>query len=64
MKMPLIQFIQHNFPQAYWSAGFIACLIVVMTVSAVLYIITRWPAWIFTFFAAAVYGIPFFLYQY
>jgi len=24
----------------------------------------RWPAWIFTFLAAAIYTIPFFLYQY
>jgi hypothetical protein len=48
----------------YWSAGFVACLIVVMMVSAVLFTITRWPAWIFTFCAAVIYVIPFFLYQY
>ena len=62
--MPFVEFIRHTFPSAYWSAGFISCLIVVMVLSTVLYIITRWPAWIFTFCAAVVYTIPFFLYQY
>ncbi len=62
--MQLIEAIRHAFPFLYWSAGFIACLVVVMISSAVLYIITRWPAWIFTFLAAAIYCIPFFLYQY
>jgi hypothetical protein len=52
------------FPQVYWSAGFISCLIVVIIMSAVLWTITRWPAWIFTFAAAIIYLIPFFLYQY
>ena len=59
--MELVNFIRHAFPQVYWSAGFIACLAMVMLVSAVLYIITRWPAWIFTFAAAVVYCIPCFL---
>ena len=62
--MPLIEFVRHTFPQMYWSAGFISCLIVVMIMSAVLWIITRWPAWIFTFSAAVIYVIPFFLYMY
>ena len=62
--MPLIEFVRHMFPQMYWSAGFISCLIVVMIMSAVLWIITRWPAWIFTFSAAVIYVIPFFLYMY
>jgi len=62
--MQLIEFIRHTFPFLYWSAGFIACLVVVMICSAGLYIITRWPAWIFTFLGAAIYCIPFFLYQY
>ena len=62
--MPLIEFVRHTFPQMYWSAGFISCLIVVMIVSAVLWIITRWPAWIFTFSAAVIYTVPFFLYMY
>jgi hypothetical protein len=62
--MQLVEFIRHTFPFLYWSAGFIACLVVVMIASAVLYTITRWPAWIFTFLAAAIYCIPFFLYQY
>jgi len=57
--MPLVEFIRHTFPHTYWSAGFIACLIVVMAVSGVLWIITRWPAWIFTFSAAVIYTIPF-----
>jgi len=57
--MPLVEFIRHTFPQTYWSAGFIACLVVVMIASCVLYVITRWPAWVFTFFAAVVYTIPF-----
>ena len=59
--MPLVEFIRHTFPHMYWSAGFISCLIVVMAISFVLYVITRWPAWIFTFFAAIVYTIPFLL---
>ena len=62
--MPLIEFVRDMFPQLYWSAGFISCLIVVMIMSAVLWIITRWPAWIFTGLAAIIYVIPFFLYQY
>ena len=62
--MPLVEFIRDMFPQVYWSAGFISCLLVVMIMSAVLWIITRWPAWIFTFSAALIYMIPFFLYQY
>ena len=62
--MALIEFIRHSFPCVYWSAGFIACLVVVMILSAVLWIITRWPAWIFTGLAAAIYCIPFFMYQY
>jgi hypothetical protein len=62
--MPLVEFIRHTFPSTYWSAGFIACLIVVMLISTTLWVITRWPAWIFTFLAAAIYTIPFFLYQY
>ena len=62
--MPLIEFVREMFPQMYWSAGFISCLIVVMILSAVLWIITRWPAWIFTFSAAVIYVIPFFLYMY
>ena len=63
--MPLVDFVRQMFPQVYWSAGFISCLIVVMVMSAVLYTITRWPAWIFTFSAAIVYTIPFLLrYQY
>ncbi len=62
--MMLIEFVRHTFPHRYWSAGFISCLIVVMIVSTILYTITRWPAWIFTFAAAAIYCIPFFLYQY
>ena len=57
--MPLIDFIRHVLPSAYWSAGFIACLVCVMTLSAVLYIITRWPAWVVTFLAAGVYTLPF-----
>ena len=61
--MPLIQFIQHTFPYMYWSAGFVACLVVVMAVSFVLYAITKWPAWIFTFSAALLYTIPFFLHK-
>jgi POT family proton-dependent oligopeptide transporter len=35
----------------------------VIILSGVLFAITRWPAWIFTSFAAAVYLIPFFLYM-
>ena len=62
--MPLIEFIRHTFPQVYWSAGFIACLAVVAILSAVLWTITRWPAWIFTGLAAIIYVIPFFMYQY
>jgi hypothetical protein len=62
--MPLIEFVRHSFPHLYWSAGFISCLIVVMILSGVLWVITRWPAWVFTFAAAAIYTIPFFLYQY
>lgn len=62
--MALIEFIRETFPSMYWSAGFIACLVVVMVLSAVLYTITRWPAWIFTGLAAAIYCIPFFMYQY
>ena len=61
--MPLVEFIRHTFPHMYWSAGFIACLAVVVALSGVLYIITRWPAWIFTGLAALVYTIPFFLYK-
>jgi hypothetical protein len=61
--MPLIQFIRDIWPQAYWSAGFISCLLVVFALSAVLYTITRWPAWIFTGLAAVIYVIPFFLYM-
>jgi hypothetical protein len=56
--MPLIEFIRHTLPSAYWSAGFIACLVCVMVLSTVLYIISRYPAWIITFLAAAVYTIP------
>ena len=62
--MQLIEFIRHTFPFLWYSAGFVACLVVVMIASSVLYVITRWPAWIFTFLAAAIYCIPFFLYQY
>ena len=62
--MPFVEFIRHLFPHVYWSAGFISCLIVVMIVSTVLWIITRWPAWIFTFSAALLYTVPFFLYMY
>lgn len=61
--MPLIQFIQDVWPQAYWSAGFIACLLVVFVLSAVLYTITRWPAWLFTGGAALIYVLPFFFYM-
>ena len=62
--MPLVELIRETFPFMYWSAGFVACLVVVMVLSAVLWIITRWPAWIFTGLAAIIYVIPFFLYQY
>jgi hypothetical protein len=61
--MALVEMIQRVWPAAYWSAGFIACLVVVLILSATLYIITRWPAWIFTFLAAALYMVPFFLYM-
>ena len=61
--MPVIEFIRHTFPQAYWSAGFIACLACVMTLSIVLFLITRWKAWIVSFAAAAVYLLPFFNHQ-
>ena len=61
--MPLIEFVRHTFPQMYWSAGFISCLIVMIVMSAVLWIITRWPAWIFTGVAAAIYALPFFFYM-
>ena len=57
--MPLIDFIRETLPSAYWSAGFIACLVCVMFLSVVLYVISRYPAWIITFFAAAVYTLPF-----
>ena len=62
--MPLVELIRDTFPQVYWSAGFISCLLVVIVLSAVLWVITRWPAWIFTGTAAMIYIIPFFLYQY
>ena len=62
--MPLVEFLQSHFPQLYWSAGFVACLVVVFLLSAVLWVITRWPAWVFTGLAAAIYVIPFFLYMY
>jgi hypothetical protein len=61
--MPLIEFIRDNWPQAYWSAGFIACLVVVIGLSGVLWVITRWPAWVFTGLSAVIYLIPFFLYM-
>jgi hypothetical protein len=61
--MPLIEFVRTNWPQAYWSAGFIACLLVVIGLSAALWIITRWPAWIFTGLAAVIYLLPFFFYM-
>jgi len=57
--MPLIDFIRHSFPHAYWSAGFIACLFCVMTLSTVLFMITRWKAWLVCFLSAAVYLLPF-----
>jgi hypothetical protein len=61
--MELVNLIREIWPQAYWSAGFIACLVVVIVASAVLYAMTRWPAWIFTSLAAALYLVPFFLYM-
>ncbi|HYO11496.1 MAG TPA: hypothetical protein VER17_21205 [Tepidisphaeraceae bacterium] len=61
--MPLVEFIRHTFPSAYWSAGFIACLVMVLILSAALWIITRWPAWVFTGLAAVIYMVPFFLHK-
>jgi hypothetical protein len=61
--MELVNYIREIWPQAYWSAGFIACLVVVIIVSGVLYAITRWPAWIMTTLAAVLYMIPFFIYM-
>ena len=63
IKMPLIEFVRTNWPQAYWSAGFISCLLVVIGLSAALWVITRWPAWIFTALAAVIYLLPFFFYM-
>ena len=58
--MELVEFIRQTWPHTYWSAGFIAGLIVVMGVSTVLYMITRWRGWILTCLAAALYVVPFF----
>ena len=61
--MPFIEFVRDMWPQAYWSAGFIACLLVVIALSATLWILTRWPAWVFTGLAAIIYLVPFFRYM-
>ena len=58
--MPLVEFIRDAWPQVYWSAPFIASLMVVVAVSIALYMITRWPAWLVTCLAAALYVVPFF----
>ena len=61
--MPLVEFIREVWPQAYWSAGLISCLVVVIALSATLWVLTRWPAWIFTGAAAIIYLLPFFFYM-
>ena len=61
--MQLVDLIRHVFPSVYWSAGFIACLVCSMAISLVLYVVTRWPAWIITFASALMYCIPFVLFR-
>jgi hypothetical protein len=57
--MPLVEFIREVLPHAYWSAGFIALLLVVMGTSIVLYTFSRSGAWVCSFIAAALYLVPF-----
>ena len=61
--MHLVEFIRDVWPQAYWSAGFIACLVVVLALSATLWVLTRWPAWLVTGGAALIYLLPFFFFM-
>ena len=56
--MMLIDVIRQLLPHAYWSAGFLACLLVVVLLSAVLFCFTRWAAWAITMLAAAAYALP------
>jgi len=60
--MALVQYIQHNWPQFYWSANFIAALVLVVGLSAALWMVTRWSSWLITGLTAIIYLIPFYLF--
>ena len=57
--MDLVQFIREILPHAYWSASFVACLIIAISVSVGLYALTRWNGWLLTCLAATLYVVPF-----
>jgi uncharacterized membrane-anchored protein len=59
--MALINLIRELFPMYYWSAGFIAMLLVAVIAGLILYTITKWTPWIMASGAALLYLIPFLL---
>ena len=59
----LIEFIRHLYPSLYWSAGFLACLVVIAFLSTVLYVITRYKGWLVCLLATVIYAAPFFFYM-
>ena len=56
---PVIDFVRDLSPSHYWSAGFMAWLIVVAAGSFLLFVITRWRGWLVSMLAALLYFIPF-----
>ena len=56
---PVIDFVRDLSPSHYWTAGFMAWLILVAVASFGLYVITRWRGWLVAMLAALLYFIPF-----
>jgi hypothetical protein len=52
-------FVRGMTPSHYWSAGFMAWLILVAIASFLLFVITHWRGWLVAMFASLVYFIPF-----
>jgi hypothetical protein len=52
-------FVRGVTPTHYWSAGFMAWLLLVAIASFLLFVITHWRGWLVAMFAALVYFIPF-----
>jgi len=56
---PLVDYIRGIVPSHYWSAGFMAWLVLVIIASFGLFVITHWRGWLVAMVAGLLYFIPF-----